>query len=283
LTPEEHEAILQSVQEYEDLQYVNAFKKEHVARSIVEVNGASLREYDFIEVEVEEFDSARGEVFLKTVSLERHKFVLDYVLATWSREAIDTVFRKFNEVIAKSERVATEGVEFTIPEESPEDKYRRLLVEAKDIEGHIPVELVNNILNEVGYMSKATKEDLEKIDQKLSQIAQEEPKEAVEVPPKHETPKEVQKALKGRKPLNQMPMEIPQPPQERSNRSKEIEEIEGDILLTPELPVQGNSRLVNEVPILDEKAPKVNPREIETILDKPPVAGINPRYKSHRI
>jgi len=227
LRPEEYEAATQAAQEFEDLQYINAFKREHLSRSICEINGESLREYDFVEVDIEEPDPNTGRLAAKTVSLERHQFVSDYVLATWSREAVDTAFRKFNDVVAKSEQAATEGVEFTIPDETPEERYRRLLVEAKEIEGQVPFELVGRILDEVGYISKSSKDELKDVDQKLSQVSAEvtvepelTPATQIEVPvtrparpnlSSESQQSDPEALMRSRRPLNQSSTPVPQP------------------------------------------------------------------------
>jgi hypothetical protein len=222
LTPSEIEAATVAANEYEDIAFLHAFKRERICRSIVEINGESLREYAFVEVEVEETNPTTGEVSLKEVSLERHQFVADYVLASWSGEAMDTAYRKFNDVVAKAEKKAVEGVSFSVPEEAPEDQYRRLLREAKELEGQIPFELAGRILDEVGYVSKSSKEELEAMEEKLSKASLEEadssPTLPLEAPlaassrPQAATPLPDARALvAARVPLNQRAVSIPSP------------------------------------------------------------------------
>lgn len=311
LRPEEYESALRAVDEYADLQYINAFKREHICRAICEVNGESLREYDFVEVEVEEPDRT-GTLVVKKISLERHKFVSDYILSTWSREAIDTAFRKFNEVVAKSEKAAVEGVEFTIPDETPEDKYRRLLTEVKDIEGQIPFELSARILKEQGYILASSSSELKEVDQKLSQLSGEplEPEREVvsqgQVPsqPRQENVPEPQPErtrsqlqpdpevlMRQRRPLNQTAFSEQQPPPEMQvrpaipatsasiRRAQEIEAIEQGAMLESVVPV-APTRLLDGIPELAEPVAKVNPKAAEQIFEQPPTAGINPRYRA---
>lgn len=316
LRPEEFEAAVMAAQEFEDLQYLNAFKKEHLNRSIVEVNGESLREYDFVEVELEETNPETGAGVAKTVALERHKFISEYVLSTWSREAVDTVFRKFNDVVAKAEKAATEGVTFTVPEEIPEEIYRRLLQEAKELEGQIPFELVGRILDEVGYVSKSSKEELESADSKLAQVPPGEqvvPPEASQtvsrsLPPTTPLP-DPRTLVAARVPLNQRAVSLPVPAPSQEpipasprgavpppelqvrpvipvspaalKRAQELQAIEalGPVPLEDTHTVQGVSRLADGVAELREPMAGIDQKAAERIFEQPPVAGINPRYR----
>jgi hypothetical protein len=223
LLPEEFEAIIGEFEELEDLAYVNAFKKGHLCRALIELNGESLREYDFVEVDIEETDPVTKEVTRKTIALERHKFVLDYVLSTWSREAIDVAYRKFLDLTSKSESEAAKGVEFIIPEETVDEKFRRILVEVKELEGQLPFELARRILDEVGYVAKSSKEELENVEQVLSKVAAEvdapvapeasqsvvTPTPAPIAPPSQGT--DLKSVLQSRVPLNQRSVVVPVP------------------------------------------------------------------------
>jgi len=244
LRPEEYEAAMQAAQEFEELQYINAFKREHISRAVCEINGESLREYDFVEVDVEETDPRTGKVSTKTVALERHQFVSEYILATWSREVIDTTFRKFNEVVAKSEKASTEGVEFTIPDETPEEKYRRLLIEAKEIEGQIPFELVGRILDEVGYMSRSSKGELEGVDQKLAQVAEEIPPGEVPEPQPVPVAAPQRAPVRAQAPSHQAPANPPQEAPEvplarpvRPNLPPELQHPDPEVLMRSRKPL----------------------------------------------
>jgi hypothetical protein len=223
LTPEEFESVITETEDLDEgLPYINSFKKGHICRSLVEVNGESLREYDFVDVEVESTDIATKQVTQKVVALERHRFVLEYILATWSREAIDVSYRKFLDLTSKSEAEAAKGVEFTLPDETPEEKYRRLLIETKEIEAQIPIELATRILDEVGYMTKSSKEELDHVDQVLSKVAEDTSDELQEELQREPVPVEapasstdLRSMLQSRVPLNQrsvaIPVPVPQP------------------------------------------------------------------------
>jgi hypothetical protein len=221
LLPEEFEAIIGEFEELEDLAYVNAFKKGHLCRSLIELNGESLREYDFVEVDIEEVDPVTKVATPKTINLERYKFVLDYVLSTWSREAIDVAYRKFLDLTSKSESEAAKGVDFILPDETADEKFRRILVEVKELEGQIPFELAKRILDEVGYVAKSSKEELENVEQVLSKVAAEvdapmapeapqsvvTPAPALVAPPSQGT--DLKSVLQSRVPLNQRSVAVP--------------------------------------------------------------------------
>jgi hypothetical protein len=309
LRPSEIEAATTASNEFEDLAFINAFKRERICRSVVELNGESLREYDFVEVEVEETDPLTKEMALRTVVLERHQFIADYVFSTWSGEAVDTAYRKYNDLMAKAEKRAVEGVAFTVPEETPEDKYRRLLVEAKELEGEIPFELVGRILNEVGYVAKSSKEELEAAESKLAQVSPEEATPSPETP-RGPTPLPDPRALvAARVPLNQRAVSLPVPapsqepvpasprgavpPQELQarpvipvspaalKRAQELQAIEalGPVPLEDSPTVQGVSRLADGIAELKEPMAGIDQKAAERIFEQPPVAGINPRYR----
>ena len=311
LRSEEFQIITEECSELEDLAYLNAYKKGHIARAFVETNGESFREFDFVEVDIEEVDVATREPVSKTISLETHKFVMDYILSTWSREAIDVAYRKFLDVTEKAEKKAAQGVEFTVPDETAEDKFRRLLIEAKELEGQIPFELVARILDEVGYMSKASKQEQDAIDQKLAQVGTETaPQEAVAAqqspqvqasmpvePPPQTAPR------LARRPLNQIAVDLPVPTSQPTvvarqqdpppnlaarpeipispdilRRAREIEALEGNLDSGPA--VTSATRLTEGVAELNGTLQRVNPQAVEPILNQPPVAGVNPRFRS---
>lgn len=290
LTNEEYEAVNKVSNELEELEYIDSFKKEHICRSICELNGESLREYDFVEVEVEEPDPrSPGLMVKKTVNLEKPTFVLNYVLATWSREAIDTTFRKFNDVVAKSERAAVEGVEFTIPDETPEEKFRRLVLEAKELEGQVPFELVTRILNEVGYVSKASQEELEAVQDRLAQVAVDMPveepvptlQEALgsipEPAPKHQ-PRDIAEPVLARQSRPQLPVDSNQPDPEALMRSRTP--LNQVAIPTPTLAVQPPPAMQARPVIPASPGVLRKAREIEQLegvvnpdLDRPTIEG----------
>ncbi len=222
LPPEDFSEIIAETDELEEgLGYITSFKKGHICRSLIELNGESLREYDFVEVDIEEPDPVTKQPVKKAITLERHKFIYDYVLATWSREVIDVVYRKFLDVTRKSEIEAAEGVEFILPDETPDEKFRRLLVEVKDLEGQLPFELAKRVLEEIGYTTVTSKDEGERVNEVLARAseAQETPPEATQETPVQTAPEvaqpepktDLKSLLRDRKPLNQRAVSVPEP------------------------------------------------------------------------
>lgn len=312
LQTNEFKEVVDEIDELEDLAYMNGYRIGHLCRSIAEINGESIRDADFIEVEVEE--EIDGVKKAKVIALERHKFVADYILASWSREAIEAAFRKFGDVTEKAELKAVDGIEFRVPDETSEAKYKRLLVEAKELEGQIPFELAGRILGEVGYLSKSSKEELETIDQRFARVAAEvgatgsvTPQGTFEkdsAPPVQSAPTRV--------PLNQRAVSIPVPtPQlaprsgtldepktkpliplspEVLRRSRELEELEGGVSAglerynqTTTPAIQSSTRVAESVPsgsvVAAASVMRGDPSGATSILDQPPIAGVNPRYR----
>ena len=310
LQPDEYQAILDEIADFEDAAYAKAYREGHLCRSLIEINGESLREYDFVEVEVEE--EVEGVKQIRTIALERHKFVADYILRSWSIPAIDAAFRKFGDVLDKAEALAIEGVEFRLPDETPEDKFRRLLLEVKELEGQVPFELASRILGEIGYLSRSSKEELDSVDQRLARVASEtdsgRPVAASQAASTQELDSPPIPAQRPpRVPLNQMPVSVPVPAQtvtraappeevaarpaiplspEVMRRSRELEALEGDPVVSGGHSVQSSTRVAESVPGMPISSPggqaapsRPDPNSLGAILDRKPVGGVNPRYR----
>lgn len=262
LRSDEYEDVMSSIGEQEDIAYIQAFKSEHLSRSIIEINNESLREYDFVDVDVEEVDNKTGRSEIKTVTLERHKFIKDYVIATWSREAIDVAFRKFNDVVAKAERVAAQEVTFEVPDETAEEKYRRLISEAKEIEGTVPFELAAKVRDDNGYLLK---QEWTAAEAKLAQVQAEgiDP-EPVQEPPPVVTPAPVSMASILRQPVREPPP--PQVDPVLLRKAAEIQALEGEV------PVGAMHQV-------EPKLQSRNPEAAMGIIDQPPAGGLNPRFR----
>lgn len=297
LTPDEYEAISEEGKDLEELAYLNAFQIGHLARSIVEIDGVDLRDVDFVEVEDEETS--------KVIKLEKHAWLRDTILRTWSREAIISSWRKLLEVMALSEAKAKEGITFTIAEETDEEKFRRLLAEMLESTAELPPDLVIRILDDGGLILKSTKAELEEATEKLSDLG------TPEVPaPKFISPEEVpeqspvdaEALMQNRTPLNQGVADVPVPqtvgpisasrraevpeairqaavPTQSLSRAAQIAALEGEALDVPPAALQapGASEAVEL-----RRAGPMDTKEVKTILDKPPMAGINPRYSPPR-
>jgi hypothetical protein len=315
LQPNEFQAVLDEISDLEDVAYMTGYRYGHLCRSIVEVNGESLREFDFVEVDVEE--GTGEDKVVRSIAIERHKFILDYILVSWSREAIDAAFRKFSDVLDSAEQKAINGVEFRVPDETPEDKFRRLMLEAKELEGQIPFELVGRILSETGYTSKSSKEELETVDKRLARVAAEiastgsvtSQSEASD-----STPDVVPSASRStRVPLNQIPVTVPTPATPTVNRAEVTEKPRPQIQLSPEVlrrsreleilestaplnyqaevghsettapAIQSSTRVADAVPsgsvVSAAPTTRLDPSGVSSILDRPPTAGVNPRYR----
>jgi hypothetical protein len=153
LRPDEYEAVLNELRELENLEYLNAFQKAHIARSIVELNGCDLRDSQFVE---DEQPDPKNPGSMKKVKLELHAFLRKNVLDSWSKEAIFVAYRKFGDVVSAAEKQAKDKVTFTTVEEIPADKLRRMLGEVRELEEEIPPALVEATLAEFGYAHKIT-------------------------------------------------------------------------------------------------------------------------------
>ena len=281
LRPDEYEAIIDSTKDIEDIAYVHAYQKAHVCRAIVELNGVDLRDVRFIEVDEED---PKKPGHSRTINIELHDWIFKYVLSSWGREAIISAYRKLGDVVAEAEKKSKEGIVFRVPEETDEDKYRRLLGELKESESELPADLVSRLLSEYGYAHKVTEQEVKEAAEKLSTVEPEkvdaEPVPVEEVPD-NPTPEEIMKA---RTPLNRVsegrvPTVLSQPPStvtpEPKSRTAQIAELEGG----EDLPVPDTNSPPPEVAVLERKMDPVNPKAIAAVLDKPPMGGLNPRYR----
>jgi hypothetical protein len=307
LRPDEYEAIIEDTKELPDLAFTNAYQRAHVCRSIVEINGVDLRDVRF--VETEEDDAKTGKA--RTLKLELHTYLDKQVLATWSKEAIFTAYRKVGDVITIAEDQAKKGIVFRIPEEAPEDKLRRLLGELRETEEDMPFEVIARTLDEFGYSHKMTSSEALAVEDRLSKLSEVLPKESEAAPekpavvetqpvaapldPSTASGKDLQEALARRTPLNQLPVNVPSVVRtvptasdatETKSRSATIAALEGNMADSAELAGPPNQAyqlptrdVSNEIAELSHKALPVNAKEVSRILDQPPSGGINPRFR----
>lgn len=380
LRPEEYPAILQDLEDVPEEEYVFAYQLENVSRSIVEVNGEDLRDVAFIEDEVpsgvfqlicqlpseaaasaiskklrEEFKvkstivppQEEGDTSTRLVKTERHEWLRKNVLATWSKEALVVSWRKFSELLAKADEKAKEGVKFHIPDETDEQKVRRLLEEMAEASEDLPNELLDRILGEAGLLRKANKEELDVAAERLAAVRDTSPASSAPAPvaapadpPVQSAPPDAEALMRNRQPLNQQYTSPPQPaqpsPTPAQTRAQVPDNIRQAAVLNtasvnpsmvdatsgrPEAPplarwaghdedapAQGSrsSKIAalesldgledvgppvaspfarprpltpEEIPVHSEKSAPVDPKGLMSIVEKPPVVGINPRFK----
>lgn len=261
LTPHEFESILSEIEDLEDAEYAFAYQINHVARSVVELNGQDLRDVEFIEdevpagaylVQIEAPSEAAAKNIVaklkeakleaqvippdgsetRVVKLERYQWIRDYVLSTWTKEALMVGWRKFMELLVTADEKAKEGIQFRIPDETAEERFRRLLDELRQTSEELPDEMVDNLLGENNLIRKSSQEELDQVNERLEAMRQapqqppEEPQAPAQAPAPsvasqapqgapvalQQPPEAVQAAMAGRQPLNTQPTTAPAPP-----------------------------------------------------------------------
>jgi hypothetical protein len=203
LRPSEYEAVLNACKDEDDLAYLNAFQIGHISRAIQELNGVSLRDVDFVECE-EPDPKKPGQV--RTIKREKHDWLQKNVLNTWGKEGIYNCYRKFSDVVTMAETKSRQGIVFLTPDETAEERFRRLTNELKELETEVPPALVVSILQESGYApytEPADRAALGKLDE-LSRGQESEAPSTATAPAEPET-RTVQASdgLRNRVPLNQ--------------------------------------------------------------------------------
>jgi hypothetical protein len=301
LTPDEYEIIMEECKGFDEMAYLNVFQRGHVSRAIVEINGFDLREVGFIEDEVED-PKKPGAV--KKIRVERHKWIEENLIRTWSKEALFTVYRKVGDVVAKAEELSKTGINFVVAEEAPHDKIRVLLAEVKELAADLPDAMLDHIYGDYDLQRKTPQKDYEAAAEKLGTLSteQETPAappgppavsqtapvveaatpEAAPAKPLQETPEAI---LRRRIPLNQGPAVIAEPPEESKGRAAEYAvlmdshaQLGLDVGQVDPPLEQRARRSKEEVPEIGQR-PKVDPAAALKIIDQPPPAGINPRFR----
>jgi len=167
LPSEAYETIMADCAELEDVEYYNAYQIGHISRAIVEIDGTDLRDVVYVEDEVPD---PKDPDKLITRKFERHEWLRENVLTTWGREAIAVAWRKFAETLLKADELAKKGVEFIIPDETAETRYRRLLSELQEAEQTIPSELATKVLDDAGYLKRVNLTGLDKLEDRAEQL-----------------------------------------------------------------------------------------------------------------
>jgi len=333
-----YDAVIQEISDLEGAEYAHAYQIGHVCRSIVEIEGVDLREVQFVEDDVpsgtylvnavvpnEAKAKKAREVLLKelgleltvvppdgseerTVMVERHEWLRERV-ASWSQEAVSIAYRKFTDVVVMAGEKAKEGIQFRVADESAEDKFRRLLAEAKEVEGELAPDLAKKVLEDAGYLQKTSEEELAEIKRRALEFQQEQQRlkeevtkeEAPTPAPQESSPEDVAALMRNRPRLNQQAMNVPVPVQtaERapqaqparvppqianavnlSAKAREIAALEGDVDPTILEHMQQPQSLPKpqEVAELSRPTPGVDRAGFGSIYDTKPVGGINPKF-----
>jgi hypothetical protein len=293
LTAQTLATIHDELKDVSESAYAVEYQIEHVCRAIVEVDGTNLREAGFIEVDAPEPGAP-------IVKVERHQWLRDNLVSTWSYDMVQVAFRKVLDVIASATQLANAGVQFKVEAESDEEKFRRLLGDLKEAGAELPADMREAILREEGLLLAASKSELDDLRERAktwtdpgddaAPVEVEEPP----APPPRAPSQLVQAAAATRDeapeppaqrvPLNQTPIRDPvpvnlpdqhaaaanwrpnaPPPDQvhdlskRSARFSAIAAVETDaVVMQPD--------------------PRVDQDGVRTIVDKPPVAGVNAKY-----
>jgi hypothetical protein len=305
LTPEQHIDIDQEIRDLDGMEYMQAMAMANVCRAIVSVDGVDLRGVEYVEdtaptgsfvlnaavsdaSTVQKALQALSEIGVNEVSLippdaedgtrnvvfPRHEWVRD-LIRNWSREAINVTNLKVLELLVESDRRARDGIKFQSENETVEDRFRKALAEAKVLEETLPKELVEKVLGDVGYAAKTQAAEFAKADERLRSVAQPPPTEATE----EDAKTRATEAVKSRTPLNREPIAVA-PIVAPTRRGAEIAELEASVTppgLTEQQMAPRTSQ--QEVPELIRKQPTVDGLQVSQILDRPPTAGLNPRYR----
>jgi hypothetical protein len=344
LAQHDYDQILEEIEGLEGAEYMHALQMGHICRSVVEIEGVDLREVKYVEDDVpmgewlltatfrtestgrkavELLKQAKIAAQLKEpdtqqqLNMERHEWVR-HQLSSWGREAIYVAWRKFTEVLATSEERAKEGVQFNRDDEAPEDKYRRLLREAKELEESLPPDLAQKVADDVGYLLKSSEEERAAAAERVREFRQqqqdqsaveavEEEEENVERPAPAPPPQpklDPELLMRNRQPLNRQPISAPVPmatqenvtpavatlpvaPEIRAaavNLQQRTTERAAEIARLEALEIDPAPAPVPPAPVQREvaelsHAPAISdPRAVLGIIEQPPVGGLNPRY-----
>ena len=248
----------------------------------------------------------RSESQMRRVRIECHKWLSDKLVRTWGQEVIFIVYRKIGDCTIKADKLTQEGVSFLVADEQPEATYRRILGELKEAEDNVPPLLIDQTLAEFGYIRKSTADELKAAEDRLAQLRQDEESAAAaaaaeeaasEIPPISP----VAQAMAKRTPLNQSveapPPErvvVTPPPEARqvspaqsqgtvSARASALAALEADAdlvgALDASMPAAAHPRPEPQVMELGGSQARLDPSGAASIIDQPPPAGINPKFR----
>jgi len=266
LTTSDYNNIHAETEGLDEVAYLHGFQEGHICRSIVEIGDQDLRDVQFIEeevpsgayvVEVQLPNKSSAEALatearkkggkasvippsgdIRTIRLERHAWIKDHFMPEWGREAVIVAWQKFSEVLDEAENKAREGITFKVPDETSEEKLRRLFSELKEVEEELPPEIAEAVYNEMGLFKASSKQEMDRVNTKLRdlkpapevssatpkalepapapQVPEQAPEPLQRTPSSEPTPEEL---MQTRMPLNRRPVANPRPPSQETTTS----------------------------------------------------------------
>jgi hypothetical protein len=212
LRPDHYEDILADCKGREDVAYLNAFQIGHVSRAIIELNGQDFRDAEFVDDE-EPDPKKPGQ--MKPVKLPLHTWLEKNVVGTWGKEAVYVAYRKVGDAVEKAEKQSQVGIQFLIADETPEEKFRRVVGEMMELREEVLPTIVERVLDDHGLMLKTTAEEAKLAMEAANTLAQEQiardkaAAAVVESPLPEQAP--VPDIMRTRQPLNTAPRDIQRP------------------------------------------------------------------------
>lgn len=230
--------------------YITEFCFRNLVRAIMQIGSHNFRGVKHVIGE----DSVKEDV----ATFLRRNF-----LSKLSQENFNVLWAKFNELVEDAESHAKEGITFKTPSERPEEKAEKLVRDLAELNGEVSSVLMGNLLKKYGVMVSDRIPDTDPAPppQPSSPVVASpssipDPLQTPKDPPREET-------------LSDVPPPPPNPIHARSMRYQEIE-----TLPITEM-AEGVSLPITDFPILEKKA---TPQASSVPVDKPPTAGINPRF-----
>lgn len=282
LMPEDISTVLENAtaevdQSKNPLLFNNALHYGTLSRAIVEINGVDLRGVEYIETEMPDPDH-KGK--RKKTLVERHRYIQEKILSTWRKEPIELLYMKQLEVSERAEKECNQHIRIDLSDESPEQKYRRILTELKEQELNLPLSLSQKILREAGYASISTQEEAEDV-----LVGYNETDDSSNDPESIEpSPEDIQ-----------IPMVVMEPPKEEPSMLAGSRDLEPNpIPVLNRTPITRapttKSVPVESPPIPQPPAPAPSrnaPRDLTAakdagIFDSPPKGGMSPRFRPSR-
>lgn len=257
--PEWADAISFEADELTDFQATSMLRYRLLAKALQEVNGFSLRELSSVEMDTTE----EGE---EPQVVEKETYLIQHLFPTWIGEVHEIVYAKFLDHSRWVESRAKDGIKFFTPQETPEQKFRALLTEARDLQNNIPYDLAKKILEDTGFVEIKVEGEI--------------PPPVVDVPSPAPAPAPAVAPAPTRVPVTSRAVPIPEiasevapatpssappslPPIVATSRHREIAQMEGEM--------ESELELV-----------KVPPRDLNAALLPVDRGGINPRFSRPR-